>query len=240
MANERSLNFVPDGMDGWMDGWMLLCYLVNGVDCFENAALGPLEVAHFDGIVGAVGLEIVHVRRGRVSGSGRHRETIHVAQRTFPADGVVTGRTVGKNQPTKRNKKQKDVKKLRQHLSHDTKSSFALSKVVGNVVVWKRNTHTGLKKQLKVPCFAFVKKISFSCFLAGVLLLSFLWLYVEPDGPAVIMTDGSIRGHIFLFLVWFSHSHLIHTILFFYFYLTPPLIVTNQRKQGALQSSNRF
>jgi hypothetical protein len=104
MANERSLNFVPNGMDGWM----CCVYLVNGVDCFENAALGPLEVAHFDGIVGAVGLEIVHVRRGRVSGSGRHRETIHVAQRTFPADGVVTGRAVGKtNQQKKGDKKNK-------------------------------------------------------------------------------------------------------------------------------------
>lgn len=161
MANERSLNFVPNGMDGWMDGCVM--YLVNGVDCFENAALGPLEVAHFDGIVGAVGLEIVHVRRGRVSGSGRHRETIHVAQRAFPADGVVAGRTVGKTNQQKRDKK-KDVKKLRQHLSHDTKSSFALSKVVVNVVVWKRNTH-GLKKQLKVSCcFAFVKKICFFFF----------------------------------------------------------------------------
>jgi hypothetical protein len=94
-----------------MDGLMCCVYLVNGVDCFENAALGPLEVAHFDGIVGAVGLEIVHVRRGRVSGSGRHRETIHVAQRTFPADGVITGRTVGKtNQQKKRGKKQKTLR----------------------------------------------------------------------------------------------------------------------------------
>jgi hypothetical protein len=77
----------------------------------------------------------------------------------------------------------------------------------------KETTQTGLKKQLKVPCFAFVKKI---CFLAGVLLLSFLWLYVEPDGPAVIMTDGSIRGHIFF--LFFPQSFNPHN---FVFNLTP-------------------
>ena len=71
---------------------MKTAHLVNGVDSFEDAAGGPLEVAHFHRVVDAVGLEIIGIHRDGVSGAGRHRETIHVAQGALAAGGAEAGR----------------------------------------------------------------------------------------------------------------------------------------------------